>query len=113
MAFVAFLGVFALDVFDERRGLAETAVALALHLIPNAVLAVVIALSWRRGWIGTVLFGAAGVMYVLWLVPRPQPAPAMKLLWIATIAGPTSVIAALYWLEWRQHDGPRADRPPA
>ncbi len=101
MAFIAFLGIFALDVFSEGRGAAETAVALAMHLIPNVVLAACLALAWRREWIGTVLFAAAGAAYVAWAMARDVPPLATRLLWCATIAGPAFLIAVLFWFNWR------------
>jgi hypothetical protein len=108
IAFIGFVSLFALDVFSGGRGVAETAVALALHLIPSAVLAAIVALAWRREWIGALCFGAAGALYVWWALSKDVPAFATRLLWCMTIAGPAFLVAALYGVSWRAR---RADAP--
>ncbi len=102
IAFILFLSMFALDVFDEQRGLAETLGALAMHLIPSFVLTAVLIFAWRWEWIGTALFTFAGILYITWVatLSRPVP-PAMRMLWILTIAGPAFLIAALFLANWR------------
>lgn len=101
IAFIGFVSLFALDVFDDGRGWQDTAVALAVHLIPSLALAVVVALAWRRPWVGALLFGAAGALYVAWAMPRADLPLSTRLLWCATIAGPALLVAALFWMDWR------------
>jgi hypothetical protein len=50
IAFIAFLSVFALDVFDGRHGIRQTMLAFLIHQIPVFVLIAVLILSWRREW---------------------------------------------------------------
>jgi hypothetical protein len=50
IAFVAFLSLFAMDVFEEHAGFWRTVQALAMHLIPCLVLIAVLILSWRCGY---------------------------------------------------------------
>ena len=45
LLFAAFIGIFALDVFDEHHGFWETALALGMHLVPTAILLLFLALS--------------------------------------------------------------------
>ena len=52
VAFALFISVFALDVFDTHLGLWQTAGALFLHLLPTLLLLLVVALAWRRSWLG-------------------------------------------------------------
>lgn len=101
LAFIGFVSLFALDVFGEGRGWQDTSVALALHLIPSIVLAEVVALAWRRPWIGALLFGAAGALYVGWAMQRADVPLSTRLLWCATIAGPALLVAALFGMDWR------------
>jgi hypothetical protein len=68
IAFIAFLSLFALDVFDEHLGFWQTALALTVHLIPMFALIAVLVLAWQWEWIGAALFAAAGLLYVTWLV---------------------------------------------
>ena len=107
--FIAFLSLFALDVFDGHLGFWQTALALTMHLIPSFVLIAVLVLAWRWEWIGAALYGAAGLLYVGWVVSMSRPvAPAIRLIWILTIAGPAFVIAALFLANWLKRSDLRA-----
>ncbi len=101
IAFIAFLSLFALDVFEGNLGFWRTALALIMHLIPVFVLIVALILAWRWEWIGAALYGAAGLLYVWWVVSMRGPLPpSVKLIWILTIAGPAFVIAGLFLANW-------------
>ncbi len=109
IAFIAFLSLFALDVFGEGYGLWRTLLALVMHLIPTFVLIVALVFAWRWEWIGAVLYAAAAALYIASVWPRPLP-PGIKAVWIATIAGPALVIAGLFLVNWLKrselHPGP-------
>ncbi len=107
IAFIAFLSLFALDVFSEGYGVGRTLAALTIHLIPSFVLIAVLVLAWWWEWIGAALYAAAGMLYVIWVLPLPIP-PATKLNWILTIAGPAFVIAALFLVNWLKRGELRA-----
>jgi len=101
VAFVAFLSLFAMDVFEEHLGFWMTIEALTMHLIPCCVLIAVLVLAWQREWIGAVLYGMAGLLYVIWVVSMSRPVPlAMRLPWAVCIAGPAFLIAALFLANW-------------
>ncbi len=59
-----FLSLFALDVFGEEAGVGYITVALLMHLRPTLVLLIVIAIAWRRAFIGGLLFLMLGVVSV-------------------------------------------------
>ena len=104
IAFVAFLSLFAMDVFDEHLGFSGTVQALAMHLIPSFVLIVALILAWRWEWIGSAVYVLAGLLYVGWVVSVSRPvSPAMRLLWATTIAGPAFLIAGLFLANWLKH----------
>ncbi|MDE2079376.1 MAG: hypothetical protein KGI73_03255 [Patescibacteria group bacterium] len=52
---ILYIGMFALDVFDAGQPLSETLIALAMHLIPSAVAAVVLAVAWKYETAGGVM----------------------------------------------------------
>jgi hypothetical protein len=52
--------------------------------------------------------GHHAALYAVGLRPRRLPPPAIKLLWITTIALPAFVIAALFLANWLKHDQLRA-----
>ena len=110
IALIAFLSLFALDVFGEVQGFRNTVLALAIHLIPTFVLSVVLILAWRWEWIGATLYAAAGVFYIVTVIPRRHWAAAMKLVSILAIAGPALVIAALFLINWLKRGELRAVR---
>jgi hypothetical protein len=111
IAFIAFLSLFAMDVFDEHLGFWQTALALTMHLIPVFVLIAVLALAWRWEWIGAALYATAGLLYVTWVVSMSRPVPpAMRLVWILLIAGPAFVIAGLFLANWQRRGELHAPR---
>jgi len=104
ISFIAFLSLFALDVFDGHLGFWRTVLALTMHLIPVFVLTAALILAWRWEWIGAALYAAAGLLYVTWVVSMSRPVPpAMRLIWILSIAGPAFVIAGLFLANWLKH----------
>jgi len=103
IAYIAFLSMFALDVFSEEHGFWRILVALTVHLIPSVVLIAGLVLAWRWEWIGTTLFAAAGALYVALVLPRPIPL-ATKIIWVLTIAAPCFLVAALFLANWLKHD---------
>lgn len=103
--FIAFLSMFALDVFGQHLGFWRTTSALAVHLVPSIVLLAVLIVAWRREWVGSVLYAAAALLYIVWAAFVSRPIlPSMRLTWTLTIAGPAIAIAILFLLNWRKHD---------
>lgn len=102
--FIAFLSMFALDVFDEHLGFWPTLVTLTMHLLPSILLIGALIVAWRHELIGSMLFAAAGLLYVIWAAWVPRFVPmSVRLNWMLTIAGPAFVIAVLFLLNWRKH----------
>jgi len=60
-----FVGLFALDVFNEGRGPWETALAFAIHLIPAAIVLGAVAVAWRWEPAGGAPFLALAVAYAV------------------------------------------------
>ncbi len=98
-ALIVFLSLFALDVFNEGYGFWKTLLALGLHLIPCFALIVALILAWRWEWIGAVLYGAAGMLYVVMVLMRPLR-PTINLNSMVSIAGPAFVVATLFLVDW-------------
>jgi len=113
IALIAFLSMFAMDVFGENLGFWETAQALAIHLIPSIVLIAALILAWRWEWIGATLYGAAGLLYFFWVatLSRPVP-PAIRIVWVLGIAGPAFLIAALFLVNWINRRKQSTPHPP-
>jgi len=104
--FIAFLSLFALDVFDGHHGFLQLMLALAMHLIPSFILIAALILAWRWEWTGAVLYGAAGLVYIWSVVTMSRPVPsAVRVIWILTIAGPAFVIAGFWLANWLKRGG--------
>ncbi|MCX6610102.1 MAG: hypothetical protein NTW74_04550 [Acidobacteria bacterium] len=107
--FIAFLSIFALDVFEEHLGFWPTLLALLLHLIPSLVLTMALLLAWRWEWIGAAVYGIAGFLYIAWVVSMSRPvSPSMRFLWVLMIAGPAFFIASFFLANWLKRKQLRA-----
>jgi hypothetical protein len=100
IAFIGFISLFALDVFNEGLGPRQTIAALVMHLLPAMVLTLLLVIAWRREWVGALLFGLAGVGYILVIAPKESLTLAQKVNWSGTIAGPALLVALLFWTNW-------------
>ena len=109
--FAAFISIFAADVFGEGRGFWQTALGLLIHLIPTFLLTAVLIVSWRREWIGGILFILSGALYIVWAWNKPFGVWSTFLL----IAGPPVLTGVLFLLNWRYRaelrPGSRAAEP--
>jgi len=94
IAFILFLGLFALDVFGEGYGFWGTLVALLMHLIPNFVVLAVLIIAWRWEWVGGVIFLGLGVFYIVETWGRFHWSA------YAGISGPLFLIGILFFLNW-------------
>jgi CHASE2 domain-containing sensor protein len=102
LAVALFLGLFAFDSFDGRP-LAVMLPAFALHLLPAAIVGLVVAAAWRHPLVGVVAFAMLAIGYAAW-VPH-------RLDWILVISGPLALTAALHAMsaaDSQDRDGQRA-----
>ena len=95
--YAAFISVFAADVFGHGLPFWQTTLALLMHLLPTFLVLAVLALSWRREWIGGALFVALAALYVIWARNKPFFGWAPVLF----ISGPLLLTGALFLLNWR------------
>lgn len=95
LLFIAFLSLFALDVFNEYQGLAVI-IPLLIHLIPSVAMLVLTIVAWKYDLVGATAFLLAAISYVS-IVGLGRPWS-----WYAAISGPALVVAVLYFFSWRQ-----------
>jgi hypothetical protein len=91
--FAVFVSLFALDVFGEGYGFWKTVLALLIHLIPTAIILFVLAIAWRWGLFGGILFIGLGVFYILWMHGFPWFTYLM-------ISGPLFLVGVLFLVNW-------------
>ena len=95
--FAAFIAIFAADVFQKGVPVWQVALALLMHLIPTFILVAVLILSWRREWIGGIVFLALAALYLLWAWNKP-----FARWWVLVLmAGPPILVGVLFLLGWR------------
>lgn len=97
IAVALFLALFALDAFEGTEGVLHKLAHFAMHLWPTGLLVVVIALAWRRPWVGVVAFVLLAAAYAVWAWDHPD--------WVLVISGPLMLVAALYALAARRSAG--------
>ena len=89
-----FLSVFALDVFGEGYGFWEAAQALLIHLIPTWIVLSMLAVAWRWGLVGAIMFPALGALYLAMFWGRFHWSA------YAGISGPLLLIGVLFLVDW-------------
>jgi hypothetical protein len=93
--FALFLSAFALDVFAESRGFWRTALSFLIHLLPAALMIVVLLIAWRWERLGGTLFLVFGVLALVPLWSNGES-------WMPTLilAAPPLLIGLLFLLDW-------------
>jgi hypothetical protein len=90
-----FLGLFALDAFEPGKPLGRTLTDFAIHLVPAAVVLAIVALSWRRPWVGGTTFVLLAAVYALTV--------SFRLDWVLAISAPLLTVGLLFLWSWRHH----------
>lgn len=93
LLFVAFLSLFALDVFNEYQGF-SLVLPLLIHLLPSLILLVIVAFAWKYDLVGAAAFLSFAALYV-WQAGLDRPWR-----WYAVIAGPAALVGVLYLANW-------------
>jgi len=97
-----FLALFALDAWDPAKPVTERAADVLVHLLPSILVLAVLALSWRRQWIGGLAFVGLAMAYAVMV--------KFRLDWIAVISGPLLATGALFFWSWF-HDSAQLTAP--
>lgn len=93
LAFVAFLSIFALDVFTGPFEWMMI-VGFLVHLLPSFALLALVLLAWRYPLVGAIAFIGFALGYVLLAgLDRPWS-------WYAFISGPALIVGVLYLTDW-------------
>jgi hypothetical protein len=92
IALTLFIAMFALDSFGEGKSIWRALGDFAIHLIPAFVMLAVVVASWRRPWIGGLVFIVLAVLYAMSVPSRPD--------WILVISGPLIVVGFLFLWSW-------------
>lgn len=91
LLYIGFISLFALDVFNCENNLAQTFVALAMHLIPSALIFLALVIAWRWELAGSLLFD---VLAVGWFIYVGDLGKSL------IITAPLLVISSLFIADW-------------
>lgn len=98
LIFAAFMSLFALDVFGQGSSLWETTVGLMMHLIPTALLLVVLLVAWRWPWVGGIAFLLVAGLFVWQFGGGWDGEWSLYLLFVGTPALMGALFLANWWL---------------
>lgn len=87
--------IFAADVFNHEQNIAQTFYDILLHLLPTAVILLIVFVAYNRPLIGAIIYLVLGLIYIItgWA----------SMHWTAhvLIAGPLLLLSALYITAWK------------
>lgn len=89
--------IFAADVFNHEQNIAQTFYDILLHLLPTAVVLLIVVVAYNRPLIGAIIYLVLGLMYIItgWA----------SMHWSAhiLIAGPLLLLSVLYITAWKSN----------
>lgn len=99
--------MFSLDVFEPGLSIGEILLGILMHNIPSIIMAVLLAIAWKKEIVGVVSYFGAGIIYiglVVFNVVNSDLPWYFAITWSLTIAGPAFVIGALFLICWRRRE---------
>jgi len=103
---LAFISLFALDVFSEGAGLGQKIVAFLLHMIPSFVLIIALIIAWKHELVGGILItliGLTGSTYVYSLNYGRSHSVSRGLQTAAMIGAPFVIVGLLFMISYFLH----------
>lgn len=99
--FIAFLAMFSLDIFDGNYGFWGTILGLFMHNIPVFILITLLIFSWKREWLGGIVFILGGIILMLTNALKNNFEWYM-ISYTFIIAGPAFLIGILFLIDWQR-----------
>ncbi|MBN1544233.1 hypothetical protein JW898_02095 [Candidatus Woesearchaeota archaeon] len=102
IAFILFLALFSLDVFDMHAGFWGTVLGLLIHNIPSFVLTAVLVFSWKYEIVGGIGFILGGLVYFFLIMMNcvKHGFHWYYVAWIGQISGIAFLIGILFLVGW-------------
>ncbi len=96
--YAGLLSIFSFDVFESKESVWRILLAFLLHLIPTWIILLTLWISWKRAWVGAIIFFLLACAYIIiaW----------GKFRWPAycLIAGPLFIMSLLYFISWKNRN---------
>jgi quinol-cytochrome oxidoreductase complex cytochrome b subunit len=87
-----FLSLFALDAFGSGKTVAQALPDFAVHIAPMAILAGVVAVSFKWELVGSFIFTGLSAAYAYFARSHPS--------WILAVSGPLVIVGILFFMSW-------------
>jgi len=99
IAFLLFLAMFSLDIFDSGYTFWGTVLGLFMHNLPVFILTAVLVIAWKHEIVGGIAFILAGILYIFFALIRTE-FHWYVISWILIIAVPAFFIGVLFLIGW-------------
>jgi fatty-acid desaturase len=96
-----FLSLFSLDAFGSGKSFLQALPDFAIHVAPVLLLLIVVAVSWRREWVGGLVFTGLAAVYAYDARSHTS--------WVFAISGPLLIVGILFFWSWIHRRELRAD----
>jgi len=111
IVFIAFISIFALDIFWNGYSFWQTVLGLFIHLIPSRILLIVLLLSWKKyPLVGAIAFTIFGLRYTItnvvnfFMATEAGSIPAyFYLVWLLIIAIPAFMVGIYFFVDRRRN----------
>ena len=94
IVYILFISLFALDVFSEDADAWSICLGFMIHMIPSAILAVLLVISWHFELVGAAAYFILALLYYVLTKGKED------LLAYISISGPLLLISVLFFLNW-------------
>lgn len=100
--FALFLSIFTFDAWEGADSFWQGFVGWLIHLIPVAIIALVLTIAWRRPGVGGVIFLVLGAVFLYLFVAEFDGDVTAIAASFLLIAGPQILLGILFLLESRK-----------
>jgi hypothetical protein len=102
IAFILFLAIFSLDVFDLDLDFWGTLGGLFMHNIPVLILTAVLVIAWKHEIVGGITFILAGISYIVMMISSSwgEPSGWYVVSYSLIIAVPAIFIGIMFIINW-------------
>lgn len=97
--FIAFLGLFALDMFTPGQSILSMLIGFLIHLIPNFILTLVLLIAWKRERIGGFIFIFVSILFTVFFKTYKEPFSLIFISFPILIIGILFLVHSIYFTD--------------
>jgi hypothetical protein len=96
VSYIAFISLFALDVFESGYGWLKTLIALFMHLIPSFLLIAALVVAWKKPVTGGAHFLILAIIFTLWFTTYHVLSSFLLVSFPLLVIGALFIISGIY-----------------